>query len=131
MVASYTQLLSRRYSGKLDQDGLEFMRYIIDGVQTIQRLVEDLLAYSLQLRPLDKSPSTVDSDAVARGVLLILEKQIRESGAEVTHQALPPRASPLAVRPHSSEPGLPSTDIEFHQVSWTPAASHSDIGVGN
>lgn len=89
MIASYTQLLSRRYSDKLDDDGREFMRYILDGVQTMERLLEDLLTYSLQLRPLEQPPSAVDAEAVARGVLLNLEKQIRESGAEITYENLP------------------------------------------
>jgi two-component system, chemotaxis family, sensor kinase Cph1 len=89
MVGSYTQLLSRRCADQLDDDGREFMRYILEGVQTMERLLEDLLTYSLQLRPLDKPASTVDSEAVARGVLLNLEKQIRESGAEITYQGLP------------------------------------------
>src|SRR5277367_1534863 len=89
MIASYTQLLSRRYSDKLDDDGREFMRYILDGVHNMERLLEDLLAYSLQLRPLEQPPSTVDSDAVARGVLLNLENLIRESGAEITYESLP------------------------------------------
>jgi chemotaxis family two-component system sensor kinase Cph1 len=89
MIGSYTQLLSRRCSDKLDDDGREFMRYILDGVHTMERLLEDLLAYSLQLRPLEQPPSTVDSEAVARGVLLNLEKLIRESGAEITYQNLP------------------------------------------
>jgi len=89
MIASYTQLLNRRYSDKLDGDGREFMRYIVDGVHTMERLMEDLLAYSLQLRPLEQPPSTVDSEAVARGVLLNLDKLIRESGAEVTYENLP------------------------------------------
>jgi light-regulated signal transduction histidine kinase (bacteriophytochrome) len=89
MVASYTQLLNRRYVGLLDDDGREFMRYILDGVQTMERLLEDLLSYSLQLRPLDRPPSSVDAEAVAQGVLLKMEKQLRESGAEVTYEALP------------------------------------------
>jgi light-regulated signal transduction histidine kinase (bacteriophytochrome) len=89
MVASYTQLLGRRYSGQFDDDGREFMHYILEGVQTMERLLEDLLTYSLQVRPLDKPPSTVDSDAVARGVLLNLEKQIHETGAQITHYELP------------------------------------------
>jgi light-regulated signal transduction histidine kinase (bacteriophytochrome) len=89
MVASYTQLLNRRYASQLDDDGREFMRYILDGVQTMERLLEDLLSYSLQLRPLDQPPSTVDAEAVTDGVLLKMEKQIRESGAEITYEALP------------------------------------------
>ncbi len=89
MVASYTQLLNRHCAGQLDEDGREFMRYILDGVETMERLLEDLLNYSLQLRPLDRPPSTVDAEAVARGVLMNLEKQIRESSAEITYEGLP------------------------------------------
>jgi len=89
MVGSYTQLLARRCDGQLDDDGREFMRFILDGVQTMERLLDDLLNYSLQLRPLDRPPSTVDAEAVARGVLLKLDKQIRESGAEITLDELP------------------------------------------
>jgi len=96
MVASYTQLLSRRCADQLDDEGREFMRYILEGVQNMQRLLEDLLSYSLQLRPLDKPASAVDSEASAR-----------------------------AIRLHSFEQGVPSIDNEFHPLSEHRAAAHS------
>src|ERR1700681_1131192 len=47
MVASYTQLLNRRNDGKLDDDSREFMHYILEGVSTMERLLDDLLNYSV------------------------------------------------------------------------------------
>jgi light-regulated signal transduction histidine kinase (bacteriophytochrome) len=141
MIASYTQLLSRRYSDKLDQDGRDFMQFILEGVHTMERLVEDLLAYSLQLRPLENPPSTVDSEAVARGVLLNMEKEIRASGAQITHEGLPPVQSDFnhlsqvfhqlisnSIRFHGKEP--PRIHISATQEDSLATFSFSDNGLG-
>lgn len=88
MVASYTQLLARRYKGKLDQDADEFIALAVDGVTRMQELINDLLTFSrvgTQGGPL--VPMNL-GDALS-AALHNLRGAIESSGAEVTADALP------------------------------------------
>ena len=88
MVASYTQLLGRRYDAKLDQDAREFMSYIVDGATRMKQLIEDLLAYSrVGTKGAEFKP--VASEAALRRALFNLRVAIEESSAALTHDTLP------------------------------------------
>jgi len=88
MVASYTQLLARRYKGKLDSDADEFIRYAVDGANRMQWLINDLLAYS-RVTSQDQVLEEVDCHGVLEEVLSDLRVAIEESRAVVTHDPLP------------------------------------------
>ncbi len=88
MVASYTQLLSRRYQGRLDADADEFIRYTVDGVARMQELILDLLAYSRVARQ-EKQLETVELETVLDEVTSNLRKAIEEGRAEIVHDRLP------------------------------------------
>ena len=89
MVSSYTQLLGRRYDAKLDQDGREFMRIILDATQRMDRLLTDLLTYSQQANAALKPLSLVSPEVALQGVLLNLDLEIRKNEASITHDPLP------------------------------------------
>jgi PAS domain S-box-containing protein len=88
MVASYTQLLSRRYKGKLDADADEFIAFAVDGASRMQRLIQDLLAYS---RVGTEGSELLDtsSEQALQQALVNLYGAVEESGAQVTHDPLP------------------------------------------
>src|SRR5581483_8247080 len=88
-VASYTQLLNRRFQDRFDDEGKEVMSYIVESVHRMDLLLSDLLSYSHQLNASDQSLTLVDADAVLAGVLMNLDSSIRESGTQVTHDPLP------------------------------------------
>jgi PAS domain S-box-containing protein len=90
MVASYTQLLSRRYKGKLDSDADEFISFAVDGASRMQRLIKDLLAYSrVGVGTKTKDLLDTSSEAALQQALINLRGAIEESGAQVTHDPLP------------------------------------------
>jgi PAS domain S-box-containing protein len=88
MVASYTQLLAKRYKGRLDSDADDFIAYAVDGSNRMRGLIQDLLAYSragTNGKPLRK----VSTEKALNEALTNLRATIQESGAAVTHDALP------------------------------------------
>jgi PAS domain S-box-containing protein len=88
MVASYTQLLSRRYKGKLDSDADEFIAFAVDGASRMQRLIKDLLTYSRVGTKGGALMETSSEDAFGQA-LRNLRSAIDESGALVTRDHLP------------------------------------------
>ena len=88
MVASYTQLLSRRYKGKLDSDADEFIAFAVDGASRMHQLIQDLLAYS-RVGTKGRDLLDISSEETLRRALVNLRGAIEETGALVTHGRLP------------------------------------------
>lgn len=88
-VASYVQLLARRYRDRLDQDANEFIAFATDGVERMQRLIEDLLALS-RVGTRGREHVLVESEEAYAAAVRSLGEAIRTTGASVTHDPLPP-----------------------------------------
>ncbi|MCX7600120.1 MAG: PAS domain S-box protein [Armatimonadetes bacterium] len=88
MISGYLQLLQRRHSDKLDEEAEEFIQYAVDGAQRMHRLINDLLAYSrvgTRARPFE----LVNCEAALQEAVSNLGAAVAESGAVITHSALP------------------------------------------
>ncbi|MGH2575204.1 MAG: PAS domain S-box protein, partial [Ignavibacteria bacterium] len=88
MVASYIQLLQRRYKGQIGKEADEFIGFAVDGVTRMKSLINDLLIYSrvntLQL-PLEQT----DCNKVIEKVLDTMKTSINEKKAKVVYDNLP------------------------------------------
>jgi PAS domain S-box-containing protein len=88
MVASYTQLLARRYQGKLSAEADEFIGFAVDGATRMQQLIQDLLSYS-RLTTRGKALHFTQADAACKSAIENLRESIRESNAQVRVEPLP------------------------------------------
>ncbi len=88
MVASFTQLLEKQYSDKLDETALEYINYAVDGARRMQALIHDLLAYSRVTSHQDDFTEN-NLEEIIDEVLYNLELVIDESKAIITWDPLP------------------------------------------
>ena len=123
MVASYTQLLARRYEGKLDDDADEFIGYAVDGATRMQQLINDLLAFS-RVGTRGKPLVPMDSQAAYDEALANLAWPSRRAAPRSTLDPLPARAG----RPPAARPALPEPDRQRHQVPRRGAAARPRLG---
>lgn len=88
MVASFTQLLQRRYRDRLDADANEFISYAVEGANRMQRLINDLLSYS-RIQTRGKPFEEIDCEEILGEVRVNLQVAIEKSGALITNNSLP------------------------------------------
>ncbi len=88
MISSYLALLKRRYVDNLDEKGLEFIAYAVDGAQRMQEMIHALLTYArVDTRGSPFEP--IEGQEILERVLMNLTVAIEESEAVVTHDDLP------------------------------------------
>jgi light-regulated signal transduction histidine kinase (bacteriophytochrome) len=88
MVASYIQLLQRRYKGQLTSEADEFINYAVDGVVRMKTLINDLLIYS-RVNTKEFPPESVDCNVIVEKTLVNLKAAIDESNATINVDPLP------------------------------------------
>lgn len=88
MVASYTQLLKRRYGGSLDQEADEYIDYAVDGAKRMHKLISHLLEYA-KTGNNDDDMAELDCNQVLNEAQADLKAIIVQEQATITHNELP------------------------------------------
>ena len=89
-VAGFVGLLERRYGGRLDADAHEFIGFAVEGVQRMQRLINDLLSYS-RAGARSAEPVPTDPAGPLARALVDLQSAMEASHAVVTNDSPMPR----------------------------------------
>ncbi len=88
-VASFTQMLQRRYEGQLDERADQYIFFAVDGAKRMQELINDLLAFS-RVGRVQRNQRTVDLRDIIDRALTDLSGAIEASGATVQVHGEPP-----------------------------------------
>lgn len=141
MVAAYTQLLQRRYKDKLGEEANEFIRYAVDGAVRMQKLIQDLLAYS-RVGTSGKAFEKMESEAAFDAAVDNLKITLAENRATVTHDALPRVTGDPgqwthlfqnllgnAIKFRSEEPPRVHVSAELKGGEWVFAVRDNGIGI--
>ena len=87
-VASFCQLLQRRYAGELDERANQYIDFAVDGANRMQTLISDLLGFS-RVGRVHRRYASVDLEQTLAATLDSLSLTAEESGAVITHDPLP------------------------------------------
>ena len=87
-VASFCQLLQRRYAGQLDERADQYIGFAVDGAQRMQRLINDLLAFS-RIGRVTSGFTDLDLNALVAETVSQHEATLERTGGEVTWDPLP------------------------------------------
>ncbi|CAO5156893.1 histidine kinase [Frankia sp. AiPs1] len=140
-VASFCQLLERRYGDKLDERGAQYIGFAVDGAKRMQQLINDLLAFSRVGRTTESFVDVPLGDLFARATTT-LSLTIESLNAEVTAGELPlVRGDPVlltqlltnlignALKFHGDDPPRVRIDATEGADTWEFSCADNGIGI--
>ena len=140
-ITSYVQLLARRYRDRLDGDATEFIDFAVAGAARMQRLIEDLLAFS-RVGTHQQVTGDVDAETVLLEAIDDLRASITASEAAITHDPLPHVLADAAqieqlftnlignaLKFRGTEPPLVHVDAERQGRLWRFAVRDNGVGI--
>lgn len=89
MVATYSQLLKKKFGGQLGPAADEYIGYTVTGAMRMESLLRDLRTYT-QVSTVGQDPTEdIDAGEILHKTLMNLEVAVKESGASIVSTPLP------------------------------------------
>ncbi len=88
MVASYVQLLKKKYSNKLDSEADEFINFAVSGANKMKVLIDDLLLYS-RINSLRMHSEEVNCSKLVSDISNTIKQEWPDLNTEIKHTGLP------------------------------------------
>jgi PAS domain S-box-containing protein len=88
MIASFLQLLEKRYKDNLDQEANTFIEFAVDGAKRLDNMINDLIEYS-KVTNNKMEFSSIKLENVLNEALISLMVPIKENNAIITYDTLP------------------------------------------
>jgi signal transduction histidine kinase len=128
-VASFCQLLQRRYAGTLDERADQYIAFAVDGAERMQQLINDLLAFSRVGRS-TSGFTDVALDDVAAAAAAQLEPARTDVEGTIEIGSLPVvRGDPSLLR--TLFVNLIGNGLKFHRDAVPPRVTVSAQAVGD
>jgi signal transduction histidine kinase len=128
-VSSFCQLLQRRYGGQLDARADQYIEFAVDGAQRMQRLINDLLAFSRVGRTTEGF-EVVDLAAVAKSAAAQLDGLREEAGGSFEVGELPEVRGDRALLQQLLV-NLMGNGLKFHREGVPPVVRVDATRVGD
>lgn len=87
-IASFAQLLEKRYKNRLDSDADDYIDFIVDSAVRMKEMIQGLLFYS-RVGTKGETFQLISAEKALRDALSNLKLVIKENGANVTYDKLP------------------------------------------
>jgi len=141
-MASFCQLLARRYQGQLDEQADQYIAYVVDGARRMQEMINDLLTFS-RLGRSPEAMAEVDCNQVVERARIDLAAAIEEGGASITVTGTLPTVrgewAPLVqlfenligngIKFHGKEPPRVEISAAPDGTGWRFAIADNGIGI--
>ncbi|MCV7178657.1 sensor histidine kinase [Mycolicibacterium sphagni] len=118
-VASFCQLLEKRYGDQLDERGKQYIDFAVDGAKRMQVLINDLLTFS-RVGRLNSTQVRVNLDTVLDAAIGNVSTAIEESGAEITRSGPLPQVLGDPTLLTMLWQNLVSNAVKFRRDDQTP-----------